>query len=119
MSRVTTNLLRGTLELLILKALSDGPRHGYGVLEWMESAMGDTVLVEEGTLYPALHRVAEKGWIEAEWGLSENKRRAKFYRITTEGARELEQEGKAWSSFMGTVAKALALEPRAAEGGAA
>lgn len=119
MSRVTTNLLRGTLELLILKALSDGPRHGYGVLEWMEGALGETVLVEEGTLYPALHRIADKGWIEAEWGLSENKRRAKFYRLTPEGARELEREGDAWRAFMGTVARALALEPAPQRGSSA
>lgn len=107
MSRTQTNLLRGSLDLLILKALSEKTRHGYGILEWMEATLGGTVLVEEGTLYPALHRLADRGWIRSEWGVSENNRRAKYYELTPEGAVELTQEGSAWLDFVTAVEAAL------------
>src|SRR5437868_899849 len=82
-------LLQGTLDLLILKALSWGPAHGYAVARWIEAATGDALRIEEGSLYPALHRLEERGHVESEWGLSENNRRAKFYHLTPEGRREL------------------------------
>jgi transcriptional regulator len=78
-------LLQGTLELLILKALSGGAAHGYGIASWIEDATEDALRVEEGSLYPALHRMERKGWVEAEWGVSENNRKAKFYSLTAAG----------------------------------
>ena len=112
-SKSQANMLRGALDLLILKALSPGPSHGYGVLEWIERAVGAQVLVEEGTLYPALHRLQERGLISAEWGLSENNRRAKFYTLTESGQARLENEGRAWTDFAAAVTKALARPDRA------
>src|SRR3954468_20566048 len=84
-----SGLLQGTLELLVLKTLSWGPMHGYGVARWIESATDDVLRVEEGSLYPALYRMTRKGWIASEWGTSENNRRAKFYHLTPEGRRQL------------------------------
>lgn len=101
-------LLQGTLELLILKALSWDEAHGYGIARWIEEATDDALRVEEGSLYPALHRMAGKGWIESEWGQSENNRRAKFYRLTSKGRRELTAKTKGWSRLVETIAKALA-----------
>ena len=102
-----SNMLRGALELLSLKAVSREPTHGYGVLEWLEKAVGEQVLVEEGTLYPALHRLEEKGWLSASWGLSENNRRAKFYDVTPRGRERLAREGQQWSDFAHAVMGAL------------
>ncbi len=81
------DLLQGTLDVLILKALSWGPLHGYAVVRWIGQRTEDALRIEEGALYPALHRMEQRGWIEAEWGVSENNRRAKFYRLTDEGKR--------------------------------
>ncbi|MGD2071666.1 MAG: PadR family transcriptional regulator [Gemmatimonadota bacterium] len=93
--------------MLILKALSMEPRHGYAVSEWIEAVTEGTLLVEEGTLYPALHRLEARGWIEAEWGLSENNRRAKFYRLTAAGRERLAGETSTWRRYTKAVAKAL------------
>jgi transcriptional regulator len=101
------DLLRGTLDLLVLKTLTWGPRHGYAIAEWIAQITDDTLLVEEGTLYPALHRLERKGWIEAEWGLSENNRRAKYYRLTPAGRRRLAQEAESWERFTAAVGKVL------------
>jgi transcriptional regulator len=101
-------LLQGTLELLILKALTWNPAHGYGIARWIEVATDDALRVEEGSLYPALHRMAAKGWIESEWGVSENNRRAKFYRMTPKGRRQLAEKTRGWQKMVETVAKALA-----------
>jgi transcriptional regulator len=101
-------LLQGTLELLILKALSWTEAHGYGIARWIEHATDDALRVEEGSLYPALHRMAAKGWIESAWGVSENNRRAKFYSLTSTGRRELVTKTRGWSRLVETVAKALA-----------
>ena len=79
-------VLRGTLDLLILKALSWGPAHGYAVARWIQQATGDALAIGEGTLYPALHRLEERGWIAASWGASENNRQAKFYALTRAAA---------------------------------
>jgi len=104
------NLVRGTLDLLILKALTGEPRHGYGISEWIEQVTDGSLLTEEGTLYPALHRLHGKGLIESEWGVSENNRRAKYYRLTRAGEEWLEAEAANWSSYTAAVAKALAQE---------
>lgn len=104
------NLVRGTLDLLILKSLSWDPRHGYAISEWIESVTDGSLLMEEGTLYPALHRLQGKGWIESEWGLSENNRRAKYYRMTERGIRHLAAEADHWTRYTNAVARALALD---------
>ncbi len=101
------NILRESLDLVILKALTWGPRHGYAVAEWIESATGDVLLVDEGTLYPALHRLARRKLVETEWGISENNRRAKYYRLTAAGRARLKQQGPAWHEFVGALARAL------------
>jgi transcriptional regulator len=100
-------LLKGTVDLLLLKALSWGPRHGYAISEWLDGVTGGTLLVEEGTLYPALHRLEGKGWIASDWGSSENNRRAKYYRLTAEGRRQLRTESDEWARYSDAVARAL------------
>jgi transcriptional regulator len=105
-------LLQGTLELLILKALSWQPAHGYGVARWIEQATDDALSIEEGSLYPALHRMAAKGWVVSEWGVSENNRRAKYYRLTPKGRRELTAKTDGWARLVETVGKALAAPMR-------
>ncbi|HZF67545.1 MAG TPA: PadR family transcriptional regulator [Gemmatirosa sp.] len=107
MADAEIDLLRSSLDLLILKALSWGPRHGYGVAEWIEQATADALLVEEGTLYPALHRLERKGWVQSEWGISENNRRAKFYRHTAAGRAQFRSEAPAWHRCAEAIANAL------------
>ena len=102
------DVLRGTLDLLILKALSWGPAHGYAVAEWIERVTGDTVQIEEGSLYPALHRLDERGLIEAEWGLSSTNRRAKYYALTASGRQALKAESATWTRYARAVFAALA-----------
>ena len=102
-----SGLLQGTVELLVLKTLSWGPMHGYGIASWVESVTGDVLRVEEGSLYPALYRMARKGWIKAEWGVSENNRRAKFYHLTTEGRRQFQQQTTGWQRFAAAVTQAV------------
>lgn len=103
-------LLQGTVELLVLKRLSFGPMHGYGIAAWIETATDDVLRVEEGSLYPALYRMAKKGWITGEWGVSENNRRAKFYRLTPAGRREFEAQASGWERLSGAVNRAVATE---------
>jgi transcriptional regulator len=98
-------LLQGTLDGLILKALSWGPMHGYAAARWIKGASGEVFQIEEGALYPALHRMEERGWVEAEWGISENNRRAKFYQLTEEGRRALQSERAAWARYVEAVGK--------------
>lgn len=100
--------VRGTLDVLILKALVWGPLHGYAITSFIRRQSDDALLVEEGTLYPALWRLESKGLLDAEWGLSENNRRAKFYRLTPEGRRQLRHEVKMWEAYAVAVAKVLA-----------
>lgn len=104
------NLVRATLELLILKALTWEPRHGYGIAEWVQTVTDGSLLMEEGTLYPALHRLQGKGLIESEWGLSENNRRAKYYQLTRQGRAYLVAEAESWTRYTDAVARALAME---------
>ncbi len=103
-------LLQGTLDLLILKALSWGPNHGYGVARWIQAQSGDALSVEEGSLYPAVHRMTRRGWLAAEWGVSANNRRARFYKLTALGRRQLAEERKAWQRFSDVVGGVLEAE---------
>jgi transcriptional regulator len=107
MSDFDAGLMRGTLDLLILKALSWGPRHGYGVADWIGQATGAALLVGEGTLYPALHRLERQGWVESEWGLSENNRHAKFYHLSRTGRAQLHSGASMWHQFVEAAARAL------------
>ena len=102
-----SGLLQGTVELLVLKTLSWGPMHGYGIAHWIESATDDVLRVEEGSLYPALYRMTRKGWIKGEWGVSENNRRAKFYRLTEEGRRQFGEQVSGWQRFASAVSQAV------------
>ncbi len=113
------DLLQGTLDVLILKTLSWGPMHGYGIASWIESATGDVLRVEEGSLYPALHRLERRGWIESEWGLSENNRRAKYYQLTREGRQQLGAKSTSWARYAAAVTRVLAVADGAASGGPA
>ena len=107
------DLLRGTLDLLILKTLSWGPMHGLAVLRWIEHATGERLQIEEGALYPALHRMEERGWLEAEWGYTEKNRRAKYYRLSRTGRAQLAAELSKWSRYTEAVGLLLAAEGRA------
>ncbi|HJQ19503.1 MAG TPA: PadR family transcriptional regulator [Gemmatimonadaceae bacterium] len=100
-------MLQGTVELLVLKTLSWGPMHGYGIASWIETVTADGLHVEEGSLYPALYRMARKGWIAAEWGLSENNRRAKYYRLTAEGRRQFREQTTGWKRLASAVDRAI------------
>lgn len=101
------DILRGTLDLLILKALSWGPAHGYTVAKWVEHASDDALALGEGTLYPALHRLEERGWVTSSWGTSENKRQAKFYSLTKRGRAQLDVELKNWRRYSAAMSSAL------------
>jgi transcriptional regulator len=107
----TAELLPGTLDLLILKATSLGKHHGYGVLLRIEQISGGALQIQQGALYPALYRLEQQGLLESEWGISENNRRAKFYRVTPAGRRRLTQETASWARFAEAVARALAATP--------
>ena len=107
-------VLRGTLDLLILKAVSWGPMHGYAVAQWIERATDDVLRIEEGTLYPALHRLENREWIAAEWGRSENNQRAKFYSLTPKGRAQLRAETKDWRRYAAAVLNVLEAPARPA-----
>ena len=110
MSESELNVLRSSLDLVILKALIWGPRHGYAVAEWVERATDDVLLLEEGTLYPALHRLERKGFVSTEWGVSDNNRRAKFYRLTPSGRAQLQSTSPTWLRHAEAIARALRSE---------
>lgn len=101
------NLLHGTLDALILKATSGGPRHGYAIARWLEETTGDAIQVEEGSLYPALYRMEKKGLLTSEWGRSELDRRVKLYRLTKKGKAQLRTETEAWERFSRAVSTVL------------
>ena len=101
------DILKGTLDLLILQALRWGPTHGYGVARWIEQATDDALAVGEGTLYPALHRLEERGWVSASWGASESNRRAKYYELTKLGRAQLRVEAEDWRRYAKAVFAAL------------
>ena len=110
----SSELLQGTLAILILKALLAGPTHGYGIARWVEATTDDALRIEEGSLYPALRRLEDKGWVMSEWGLSENNRRARFYTITSAGRVHLRNEAAQWTRHAAAVAQVLRAAPRLA-----
>ena len=101
------DIIQGTLDMLILKALLWGPKHGWDVLCWLRQKSSEELNIEEGALYPALHRMEERGWIEADWGLSENNRRAKFYQLTSVGREELNERASTWGRYVHVVDRIL------------
>jgi PadR family transcriptional regulator PadR len=107
LSNPQADILPGTLELLILKAVSLGPRHGYGVLLRIEQISGDALHIEQGALYPALFRLEHQGLLKSEWGVSDNNRRAKFYQLTTSGRKRLRQETESWNRLSNAMASVL------------
>ena len=104
-------LMPGTLDLLILKAVSLGPQHGYGVLLRIEQISGQSLQIEQGALYPALYRLEHRGWIASEWGTSDNNRKAKFYKLTPTGRKRLKEEVSGWEEFSAAIASALRARP--------
>jgi PadR family transcriptional regulator PadR len=109
MPEMDLHVLRESLDLLILKALTWGPRHGYAIAEWIETATNATLLIEEGTLYPALHRLARKRLVRTQWGASENNRKAKFYELTTAGRARLVAQTSSWRRHVDAIGAALAV----------
>jgi transcriptional regulator len=110
MARMTAppgTLLQGTLDLLVLKTLSWGPRHGYAIARWIEETTDDALRIEEGSLYPALYRLRQRGLIAAEWGVSENGKRIKIYSLTPKGRAELRTQTAQWAHFVGAMAKVI------------
>lgn len=107
MTSSRTDLLRGTLDMLILKTLSGGPQHGLGLSRQIDQVTDGTFQVKPGSLFPALHRMEQKGWIAGDWGESENNRRAKYYRLTPVGRRQLGEERENWSQVVLTIAKVM------------
>ena len=114
MPRNIIDSVQGTLDFLILKTLSWGEMHGYAVARWIFDTSGEELQIEEGTLYPALHRMEDRGWIAAEWGVSENNRRAKFYHLTPAGRQELADRVTSWSRFTRAVNRVLETTPAGA-----
>ncbi|MGH7593836.1 MAG: PadR family transcriptional regulator [Gemmatimonadales bacterium] len=107
----STDLLQGTLGLLILKALLAGPDHGYGLARWIEDTTSDVLRIEEGSLYPALRRLEDRGWVRSQWGVSENNRRARFYSITPTGRTRLRNEAALWLRYADAVRFVLRTVP--------
>jgi transcriptional regulator len=110
MDKVRTELLQGTLDLLILRTLSGAPLHGWDIAKRIAVVSDDRLSLKQGSLYPALHRLEDRGWIDAEWGISEAGRSAKFYRLTRKGRRELQTEKAHWLSFATAVQNVLEME---------
>ena len=101
------NLLQGTLDILVLKALASGPLHGYAVARWIRETTEDALQIEEGALYTALHRMEKRGWLESDWGLSENNRKAKYYRLSRAGQKQLRAGARVWARYADAVSKVL------------
>lgn len=112
MSEAPLSLVQGTLDLLVLRALESESRHGYGVTEWLRRRSGGALSIEEGALYTCLHRMERRGWLAATWGLSENKRRAKFYRLTAAGRRQLDAESHRFRRYCAAVFDVLGPAPQ-------
>jgi len=107
MGKGNPDVLQGTLALLILKTLVRGPLHGYGIVCHVQQVSDEVLRVEEGSLYPALHRIEQAGWISSEWGVTDNNRRAKYYRLTAAGRKQLSREEEQWGKLTRAVAKVL------------
>jgi PadR family transcriptional regulator, regulatory protein PadR len=103
-------LIQGTLDMLVLKSLVFGARHGYGVTRWVRDTTAGRLEIEEGALYTALHRLERRGWVESEWGVSDNNRRAKYYALTTEGRRQLKVQASTWTQYAEAVFMVLESE---------
>jgi PadR family transcriptional regulator PadR len=115
LDRTSIDLLQGTLGVLILKALSWGPMHGYGVVRWIEQVAGDDLLIEEGSLYPALHRLQARGLVTSQWTVSDSNRRVRSYTLTDAGRQQLRAEMTRWDNFSAAVSRVLqARHPRTA-----
>jgi PadR family transcriptional regulator PadR len=102
-----SDLLQGTLDLLILRTLATGPMHGWGISQRIQQISAEVLRVNQGSLYPALSRLEQQGWIDAEWGVSDNNRQARFYSLTKRGRRQLQEETANWERFVGAVARVL------------
>lgn len=111
MSKEDLQLLKGTLDVMVLRALTEGPRHGYAVAEWIRETTEDTLQVDDGALYTALHRLEKRGYVQAEWGLSENNRKAKYYRLSVRGRDRLEEQTDAWARYARAVSRVLGIAP--------
>ena len=107
----TGELLQGTLGILVLKTLLNGAAHGYAIARWIQETTDDVLRIEEGSLYPALRRLEDRGWVKSDWGLSENNRRARFYTITTAGRAHLRAEAAVWMRYSGAVVQVLRANP--------
>ena len=113
MTRESIELLQGSLDLLVLRSLTWGPRHGYAILNWLRDSTNGTLRIADAALYPALHRMEARGLISAEWGLSDNNRRAKFYALTDAGRRALRAEARQWNQYAALVSRILSAPQRA------
>jgi transcriptional regulator len=107
MARTNNDILQGTLDLLVLKSLARGPMHGFGIAVHIQRVSEEVLRVEEGSLYPALHRIEQAGWITSEWGTSDNNRRARYYRLTAAGRKQLSREEEGWDRLTRAVSKVL------------
>ena len=114
MTHRDVDLIQGTLNVLILRALSWGPANGYAVAQWVRETTDSDIEIDEGALYPALHRMEHRGWVEPEWRLSPNNRRAKYYRLTPEGRRALKERVQSWERLVSAVGKVLTTSTRPA-----
>jgi len=110
MTRAPVDLLQGTLDLIVLKALSWKPMHGFGLARWIQLTTDSVLQVEEGSLYPALYRMENRGWIKASWALTENGRRAKYYKLTATGRRQLVLETQSWDQLTGAIGKIMSTQ---------
>ena len=108
-------LLQGTLDMLILKSLVSGPRHGYAIAEWIGATTNEALRIEEGSLYPALHRMERRGWISAAWGQSESNRKAKFYELTRKGKSQLGDQVHMWGRLVSAITLVLEADPAEAK----
>jgi transcriptional regulator len=106
-ARPAVDLLQGTLDMLVLRTLLPGPLHGWGISQRIQQVSAEVLRINQGSLYPALHRLEEEGWIEAEWGASENNRKAKFYRLTRAGRKRLDEETLNWERLAAAIARVL------------
>ena len=107
MAESSAELMKGTLDIIVLKTLTWGPLHGYAIAEWVRERTGGFLSIEEGALYPALHRLEKRGWLESEWGVSDNNRKAKYYRLTTQGRQQLTAEVSSWTRYVAAVSQVI------------
>jgi len=114
MQRNAVDVLQGSLDVIVLKTLSWQPMHGFGIARWIQRVTDDVLQVEEGSLYPSLYRMENKGWVKAEWRTTENNRQAKYYRLTAAGKRQLAQSESTWEAFAEAMGKIMAAAPQRA-----